>query len=128
MPPSAPAPEAAAACFAALDEIERRWRDALSLVHAGDPARAQRDVEAAGELLARLGQFEELRRRIDPQRLADLAERMTRLSALHHELAVQSRRAQDDVERALAATRQGRTALAAYGRHAAPLHACDEVG
>src|SRR5262245_11327016 len=115
MAPSARTPDAAAACLAALDEIERRWRDALSLVHAGDPARAQRDVEAAGDILARLGQFEELRRRINPQRLADLAERMTRLSALHHELAVQSRRAQDDVERALAATRQGRTALSAYG-------------
>jgi hypothetical protein len=97
-------------------------------VHAGDAARAQRDVEAAGELLARLGELEELRRRIDPPRLAELAERMTRLSALHHELSVQSRRAQEEVERALAAARQGKTALAAYGGQSPHFHACDEVG
>ena len=128
MAPSAQAPDAGAACFAALDEIERRWRDALSLVHAGDPARAQRDIEAAGDVLARLGEFEELRRKLDPRRLADLAERMARLSALHHELVIQSRRSRDDVERALASTRRGRAALDAYGRQSTPLHACDEVG
>jgi hypothetical protein len=128
MAPSARTPDAGAACLAALDEIERRWRDALSLVHAGDAARAQRDVEAAGDLLARLGELEELRRRIDPPRLAELAERMTRLSALHHELSVQSRRAQEEVERALASARQGKTALAAYGGQSPHFHACDEVG
>jgi len=125
---SARPPDAGAACFAALDEIEKRWRDALSLVHAGQPARAQRDVEAAGALLSRLGEFEELRLELDPRRLADLAERMTKLSALHHELTAQSRRAQAEVERTLASTRRGQSALVAYGRQVPSLHACDEVG
>jgi hypothetical protein len=119
---------APAACLAALDEIERRWREALSLVHAGDATRAQREVEAAGDLFTRLGELEELRRTIDPARLADFADRMTRLSALHHELAAQSRRAQAEIVKVLESTRNGRATLRAYGSGGPLLHACDEVG
>lgn len=130
MAPSAPGEEAAAppACLAALDEIERRWREALALVHAGEATRAQREVEAAGELLARLGGLDQLRASLDPARLADLAERMARLSALHHELATQSRRAQEEIVRVLESARTGREALRAYGSGGSLLHACDEVG
>jgi len=111
-----------------FDEIEARWREALSLVLAGDAARAQREVDAAGEILARLGEIEDIKRSIDPARLAEFAGRMARLSALHGELTVQSRRAQGAVARSLGAARQGRAALDAYGTSARPLHACDEVG
>jgi uncharacterized protein involved in exopolysaccharide biosynthesis len=130
MAPSAQARDANAqpACLAALDEIEKRWREALSLVHAGEATRAQREVEAAGELFARLGELEGLRSTIDPARLADFAERMTRLSALHHELAAQSRRAQAEIVRVLESTRNGRVALRAYGSGGPLQHACDEVG
>jgi hypothetical protein len=130
MAPSAQLPETAvpAASLRALDEIEARWREGLSLIHAGDPARAQREVEAAGEMLARIGDLEELRQRLDPERLANLARQMARLSALHGELTAQSRRAQTDLLRALAAARHGKLALDAYGALATGRHACDEVG
>jgi hypothetical protein len=130
MAPSARAPDAGAppACLAALDEIEQRWREALSLVHAGEATRAQREGEQAGELFARLGELEAVRRSIDPARLADFAERMTRLSALHHELAAQSRRAQAEIVRVLESTRHGRAALRAYGSGGPVEHSSDEVG
>lgn len=115
-------------CLAVLDEIERRWREALSLVHAGEATHAQREVETAGELFARLGELEQLRGALDPARLADLAERMARLTALHQELATQSRRAQEEIVRVLESTRNGRETLRAYGSGGTLLHACDEVG
>jgi hypothetical protein len=130
MAPSARSSDPAAppACLAALDEIERRWREALALVHAGEATRAQREVETAGELFTRLGELEHLRGSLDPARLADLAERMARLSALHHELALQSRRAQEEIVRVLESTRNGREALRAYGSGGPLVHACDKVG
>jgi uncharacterized protein involved in exopolysaccharide biosynthesis len=130
MAPSAQPPEGKSppACIAALDEIERRWREALSLVHAGEPTRAEREVEKASVLFTRLGGLEQLRATIDPARLADFAERMTRLSALHHELAAQSRRAQAEIVKVLESTRNGRAALRAYGSGGQLRHACDEVG
>lgn len=130
MAPSARARDASAppSCLAALDEIERRWREALALVHAGEATRAQREVEAAGELFVRLGELEQVRRSLDPARLADLAERMARLSALHQELASQSRRAQEAIVRELEAMRNGRDALEAYASGGPRPHACDEVG
>ena len=130
MPPSATPPETAAApaCLAVLDGIERHWRDALSALHAADPLRAQKQVDAAGRILAQLGSLEELRQKTDPARLAELARRMAGLSALHQELTVQSRRAQEDVARALHATRQGRIALRAYGAATTAAQNCDTVG
>jgi hypothetical protein len=130
MAPSARAPEssAPAAVLVVLDEIERRWRDALAHVHSGDAARAQLEVEAAERIFAQLGEIETLRRSLDPARLAELADRMSRLSALHHELTERSRSAQDEVVRALVATRQGRAALKAYGAKVQQPHEFDEVG
>jgi len=135
MPPSAPPPETAAerasearSVLARLDEIERRWRDALSLVLADQPGAAAHEVEAAGAALQELGSLDAVAERIEPSALAEFADRMERLTRLHHELTNASRNAQATVGRSLGETRRGRTALRAYGGEVDPSHSCDRTG
>ena len=143
MGPSAPSPEVAAAAsrdiadasrvsdvpevLERLDEIERRWRDALSLVVADQPLEAAHEVERAGEVLAQLGRLDGVAELLAPTAVAAFAERMQRLSRLHRELVAASRSAQATVGRTLGEARHGRTALRAYGNEGEADHACDRI-
>jgi hypothetical protein len=113
--------------FAAIDAVERCWRDALSFVAGGDATAAAEQVERAGALLARLGPLDDLAARVTAGELPRLAERVQRLSSLHTELGTASRRAQQTLRDELEAARRGRGALAAYGALVPPSHACDAI-
>jgi hypothetical protein len=131
MAPSAPPPELPAAelagCLELLDEIERRWRDALSFVVAEDAQAAAREIERAGEILSHLGRLDQAAELLSPAALAAFTERMQRLSRLHRELVSASHSAQTSLGRALAQTRTGRAALDAYSPGESVAHACDEL-
>lgn len=131
MGPSAPLPELdSTACpdgIGLLDEIERRWRDALSLVAADEPQAAAHEIERAGEILHHLGRLDEAAELVAPEALAAFSERMQRLSRLHHELVAASRRAQATIGRTLAQAHDGRAALRAYGPVREPDHSCDQI-
>jgi hypothetical protein len=103
-----------AAPLEALDFVERRWRDALSYVLAGDVEGTAREVEAAGGALATLGSLEEARARLADDELAAFAAAAARLTRLHAELVAASRKARSAVGDELAAARRGRAALQAY--------------
>jgi|SRR5688572_26576522 len=110
-----------------LEEVERRWRDALSHVAADEPAAAAREIERAGEILKHFTRLDEATELVAPATVADFSARMQRLSRLHAELVKASRRAQTKIGNSLAEARAGRAALAAYDPQRAEAHRCDEM-
>ena len=114
--------------LALLDEVEARWRDALSFVAAEDPRAAAREVEQAGALLRRLGPLDAFTGSLGPGALAEATTKIGRLTRLHHRLLAASHEAQVAIGRQLGQASSGKAALAAYGEAGAPEHACDEIG
>lgn len=112
-----------------LAEIEDGWRDALSLVLAGEAGPAAAAVERAGAALARLPPPEVTRARLDEEALVAYAARTERLMALHAQLLAASGRERDELGRELAGLDRNRATLHAYAAQVpeSTRHSCDAV-
>jgi len=112
-----------------LAEVEDGWRDALSLVLAGEPGPAAAAVERAGVALARLPASEVARARLGEEELVAYAARTERLMALHAQLVAASGRTRDELGRELAGLDRNRATLHAYAAQVpeSTRHSCDAL-
>jgi len=111
MAPSQRSPEET---LRALEQIEQRWRHALSLVDADDPVAAAREVAEADRDIEKLIDLQAAATAGTPEQLGRIQARFTELNALYRTLLERSQEGLQSLGRAMDQCREGARALQAY--------------